>query len=111
MKPITKYSEQVVDGGKIPSMVRDAFRVAIEERPGAVYIELPEDIADEQTDASLFDVVACRQPDAGAVVIDQALAMIDAAERPLLLIGAGANRKSTGSALKEFVGQDRDSLL
>jgi acetolactate synthase-1/2/3 large subunit len=103
MTPITKYSEQVVDGGNIPSMVRDAFRVAIEERPGAVYIELPEDIADEQTDASLFDVVGSRRPEAGTVVIDQAVAMIEAAERPLLLIGAGANRKSTGSALKEFV--------
>jgi acetolactate synthase-1/2/3 large subunit len=103
MTPITKYSEQVVDGGNIPSMVRDAFRVAIEERPGAVYIELPEDIADEQTDASLFDVVGCRRPEADAVAIDQAVAMIEAAERPLLLIGAGANRKSTGSALKEFV--------
>ena len=103
MTPFTKYSEQVVDGGNIPSMVRDAFRVAMEERPGAVYIELPEDIADEQTDASLFDVVGCRRPEAGTVVIDQAVAMIEAAERPLLLIGAGANRKSTGSALKEFV--------
>jgi acetolactate synthase-1/2/3 large subunit len=103
MKPITKYSEQVVDGGNIPSMVRDAFRVAIEERPGAVYIELPEDIADEQTDAELFDVVGSRRPDADATGIDEAVAMIEAAERPLLLIGAGANRKSTGAALKEFV--------
>ena len=105
MRPITKFSEQVVDGGNIPSIVRDAFRVAIEERPGAVYIELPEDIADEQTDASLFDVVGSRRPDADAIAIDQAVAMIEAAEMPLLLIGAGANRKSTGHALKEFVDQ------
>ncbi len=64
MRPITKYSEQVVDGGNIPSIVRDAFRIAIEERPGAVYIELPEDIADEQTDASLFHVVGHGRPEA-----------------------------------------------
>ena len=103
MRPITKYSEQVVDGGNIPSMVRDAFRIAIEERPGAVYIELPEDIADEQTDASLFDVVGCRRPHADMQAIDQAVTMIEAAKMPLLLIGAGANRKATGQALKEFV--------
>jgi acetolactate synthase-1/2/3 large subunit len=103
MRPITKYSAQVVDGGNIPSMVRDAFRIAIEERPGAVYIELPEDIADEETDASLFDVVGCRRPHADRVVIDQAVAMIEAAKMPLLLIGAGANRKATGKALEEFV--------
>jgi acetolactate synthase-1/2/3 large subunit len=103
MRPITKYSEQVVDGNNIPSMVRDAFRIAIEERPGAVYIELPEDIADEQTDASLFDVVGCRRPHADKLAIDQAVTMIKAAQRPLLLIGAGANRKATGQALKEFI--------
>jgi len=103
MRPITKLSEQVVDGGNIPSIVRDAFRIAVEERPGAVYIELPEDIADEQTDASLFDVVGCRRPDADELAIDQAVAMIEEAQLPLLLIGAGANRKATDQALKEFV--------
>jgi len=103
MRPITKYSQQVVDGANIPSIVRDAFRIAVEERPGAVYIELPEDIADEQTDASLFDVVGCRRPDADKQAIDEAVAMIEAADMPLLLIGAGANRKATGSALKDFI--------
>ena len=103
MRPITKYSEQVVDGNNIPSMVRDAFRIAIEERPGAVYIELPEDIAAEETEAHLFDVVGHSRPDANGKAIDQAVAMIEAAQQPLLLIGAGANRKATGQALKDFV--------
>ena len=39
MKPVTKYSEQVVDGNNIPSMVREAFRLTMDERPGAAYIE------------------------------------------------------------------------
>ena len=103
MRPITKYSEQIVDGNNIPSMVRDAFRIAIEERPGAVYIELPEDIAAEETDAHLFDVVGHSRPDANGKAIDRAVAMIEAAQQPLLLIGAGANRKATGQALKDFV--------
>ena len=103
MRPITKYSEQVVDGNRVPAMIRDAFRIAIEERPGAVYVELPEDIAAEPTDATLFDVVGHRRPDADRDAIAQAVAMIEAAERPLVLIGAGANRKATGKALKEFV--------
>lgn len=103
MRPITKYSQQVVDGNNVPSMVREAFRVASEERPGAAYIELPEDIADEQTDASIFDVVDVRRPIADDYAIDQAVAMIEAAERPLLLVGAGANRKRTSVALKHFV--------
>ena len=103
MKPITKYSEQIVDGNNVPSMVREAFRLAMEERPGAVYLELPEDIAEEETDATIFEVVGHRRPSADMTAIKQAAEMIDAAERPLLLVGAGANRKRTGQALQEFI--------
>ncbi len=103
MRPISKYSEQIVDGNRVPAMVREAFRIAIEERPGAVYLELPEDIADEQVDATLFDVVGHRRPDADDIAISAAINMIEEAERPLLLIGAGANRKQAGPALLKFV--------
>jgi acetolactate synthase-1/2/3 large subunit len=103
MRPISKYSEQIVDAARIPAMVREAFRVSIEERPGAVYLELPEDIADEQTDATLFDVVGHRRPDADDIAIGEAVNMIEQAERPLLLIGAGANRKQAGPALLKLV--------
>ena len=42
MRPLTKYTHQIVSGALIPSTVRKAFRVAEEERPGAVHLELPE---------------------------------------------------------------------
>ena len=105
MKPITKYSEQIVDGNNVPSMVRDAFRITMEERPGAAYLELPEDIAAEETDATIFDVVETRRPDADQLSIDQAISMIEAAERPLILIGAGANRKRTSKALEKLINK------
>jgi len=108
MKPVTKYSEQIVDGNNVPSMVRDAFRICMEERPGAAYLELPEDIAAEHTDATVFDVVGHRRPDASEQSIDAAVAMIKSATYPLLLIGAGANRKRTGHALSNFI--DRSGL-
>jgi acetolactate synthase I/II/III large subunit len=47
MKPLTKLSRQIVSAGMIPTLVREAFRVAEEERPGPVHLELPEDIAAE----------------------------------------------------------------
>ncbi len=103
MKPVTKYSEQVVDGNNIPSMVREAFRLTKDERPGAAYIELPEDIAEEDTDASVFEVVNHRRPDASDKSIDAAVKMIKAAKLPLLLVGAGANRKRTSEALKTMI--------
>ncbi|MTI30714.1 acetolactate synthase large subunit [Xanthovirga aplysinae] len=103
MRPITKYTKQIVNGNNIPSVVREAFRLAMEERPGAVHIELPEDIAAEEAEDKVFEVVGSRRPDADQGVIDQAAKMIEAAKRPLLLIGAGANRKRTSEALKELV--------
>ena len=47
MKPLTKLSRQIVSTSSIPSIVREAFRVATEERPGPVHLELPEDVAGE----------------------------------------------------------------
>ncbi len=105
MDPITKYSRQIVDGNNVPSMVREAFRLAADERPGAVYLELPEDVAEEESDASLFEVVSHRRPSADASAINDAVKMIEAAKMPLLLVGAGANRKRSSEALKRFVEQ------
>src|ERR687894_3147772 len=45
MKPLTKSARQIVSTASIPSIVRDAFRIATEERPGPVHLELPEDVA------------------------------------------------------------------
>ena len=49
MKPLTKMARQIVSASSIPTIVRDAFRVAMEERPGPVLLELPEDIASEDS--------------------------------------------------------------
>ena len=43
MQPVTKFSKQIVNANLIPSTVREAFKIAESERPGAVHIELPED--------------------------------------------------------------------
>lgn len=103
MRPITKYTTQIVSGDRIPSVVREAFRLASEERPGAVHIELPEDIADESTSATLLKPSYTRRPIAEYKAIREAVEMIERAASPLLLIGAGANRKLTAKMLREFV--------
>ena len=48
MTPLTKMAHQIVSPATIPSVVREAFRVAQQERPGPVHLELPEDIAAEE---------------------------------------------------------------
>jgi len=101
--PICKMSKQIVHGNTIPSLVREAFRLAEEERPGAVLLELPEDIAAEETDASLLEPHTRHYAVADDEVLCEAAALIKAAKRPLLLIGAGANRKQAHEALQNFV--------
>ncbi|MHA2238903.1 MAG: acetolactate synthase large subunit, partial [Candidatus Hodarchaeales archaeon] len=103
MKPITKFTKQIVNGNTIPSVIRESFRLAEEERPGATHIELPEDIARENTTCRIFPVNQIRRPTAEIKAIEKAIIMIENAKCPLLLIGAGANRKRTQKMLKEFV--------
>ena len=96
-------SKQIVHGNTIPALVREAFRTALEERPGAVLLELPEDIAEEETDAHVLKPTPRHYGIAGDEVLDEAAALILAAKMPLVLIGAGANRKHARSALRDFV--------
>ena len=103
LQPVTKFTKQIVNGNTIPSLVRESFRLATEERPGAVHLELPEDIAREETDSHLFEVVGHRRPDASETAILEAVKMLENAKMPLLMIGAGANRKNTRDALTEFI--------
>jgi acetolactate synthase-1/2/3 large subunit len=103
MKPLTKYTRQIVSADNIPARVREAFRRAMEERPGAVHLELPEDIADEETEAIVLKASHSRRPVADDKSIGYAVEAITNAKRPLLMVGAGANRKTTSKMLTEFV--------
>jgi len=103
MRPITKMTRQIVSADSIPSMVRDAFRVATEERPGPVHLELPEDIASEECDAPLIAPHPIARPIASPAAIKAAVDMILAAKRPLIMIGAAGNRPRLVEALSDFV--------
>ena len=104
MRPITKFARQIVDANNIPSLVREAFRIAEEERPGAVHLELPEDVASESAErTSLFSPNPVRRPTVDLEALEQATEMIKSAKHPLLLIGAGANRKRINAAMQGFV--------
>src|SRR5690606_16406058 len=102
MQPLTKLARQVVSAERIPSRVREAFRVAREERPGACHLGLQEDIADETTDVPLIAASQARRPLADDKAITTAVAAIRRSERPLLMVGAGANRNTTCKMLHEF---------
>ena len=103
MRPLTKYTRQLVSADAIPAKVREAVRLAREERPGATHLELPQDIASDDTDAIVLPPVYSRRPLAEDKALAAAADAIRKARDPLLMIGAGANRKTTSKMLHAFV--------
>ncbi len=104
MTPLTKMAHQIVSATTIPTTVRDAFRVARQERPGPVHLELPEDIAAEQApDLSMVPPHPVALQVAHPAALDDAAKLILQAERPLLMLGAAANRPRLANALSDFV--------
>jgi acetolactate synthase-1/2/3 large subunit len=104
MRPLTKLSHQIVSPSTIPTLVREAFRVAEEERPGPVHLELPEDIAAEECEpAVLIPPHSLELPVANAQAISRASKLIMNARAPLLMLGAAASRPRSTSDLAQFV--------
>ena len=104
MRPLTKLTRQILSPASIPATVRDAFRVAMEERPGPVHLELPEDVAAEEVaEAPPIPIHPFEAPAAPRAALDRAADMILAAKRPLVMIGAGGNRPCLVDPLSDFV--------
>jgi len=103
MRPLTKMATQIVSAQSIPTLVRDAFRVAQQERPGPVHLELPEDVAADEAAAEIIPPHAVELAVAPPVAIDRAAAMITAAQRPLVMLGAAASRPHLAEPLSKFV--------
>ena len=108
MKPLTKMTRQIVSAASIPAIVREAFRVAMEERPGPVHLELPEDVAGEEVEpVPLVPPHPVDIPVAHPAALDRAAEMILAAKRPLIMLGAAASRPRSTSGLANFVLRTR----
>jgi acetolactate synthase-1/2/3 large subunit len=104
MTPLTKAARQIVSTTTIPTIVREAFRIAQQERPGPVHLELPEDIAREDgPDVPLVTLHPINIPVAHSAALDRAATMIVEATRPLIMIGAAASRPRLAEALSDFV--------
>src|SRR5499427_6119007 len=104
MRPLTKMAQQIVSPATIPAVVRETFRVAQQERPGPVHLELPEDVAAEPAKAMpLIPPHPIGPPVAQPAALDRAAALILKAERPLIMLGAAASRPRLAEALSDFV--------
>src|SRR3954447_2042601 len=108
MRPLTKMTRQIVSAPSIPAIVREAFRVAMEERPGPVHLELPEDVAGEDTGpVPLVPPHPVDIPVAHPAALDRAAEMILKAKNPLIMLGAAASRPRMTQELSAFVHRTR----
>jgi acetolactate synthase I/II/III large subunit len=105
MRPITKAATSIVDPGTIPTVLRNAFKLAQAERPGAVHVELPQDVASGKTEAPLQKSWSIRRSAPAPQSIVAAAGLINRAKYPLIIVSSGANRKLISRQIGEFVGK------
>src|SRR3954463_9616669 len=99
MRPLTKMATQIVAAQSIPTLVRDAFRVAQQERPGPVHLELPEDIAADDVAADMITPHVVEPPNASRAAMDRAVESLTQAKRPSVMLGGAASRPHLAEAL------------
>ncbi|MBL8256313.1 MAG: acetolactate synthase 2 catalytic subunit [Pseudoxanthomonas mexicana] len=103
--PIVKHSFVARRVDDLPEMVREAFRIAREGRPGPVLIDLPKDV--QMSDAShLPDHVPASVdpiPAPDSARLADALAAIAGAEKPVIYGGGGIGLADAVDAFRQFV--------
>jgi len=102
--PVTKWSALMATPGAAPEMIRKAFKLAQTERPGAVYLAVPEDVekAAAPADAFPLEVNVPRPDEPSRNQVARAAAILDGAVNPVVLAGHGATRAGAGPALRRF---------
>ena len=103
-KPITKWNQSIRNGDNIPEIVRRAFKIANEEKAGATHIELPQDVAKQQSNIMPIP----KQGDVprsypNKFVIDKAVKLILDSRKRLILVGNGCVRGNASIPIRKFV--------
>lgn len=100
--PVTKWCKQIVRPGITPELVRKGFKIAQQEKPGAVHIDLPENIAAMPADGAPLEITDNNEVFASYSSLNRAAELISKAENPMILVGNGAIRAEASAALTEF---------
>jgi acetolactate synthase-1/2/3 large subunit len=106
MKPITKLAKQIVSVDMVASSVREAIRVAEEDKPGCVCLEFPEDVSAEpvlEKTIGLSIIAKSAYGLCNPTLLNEAVSLIKNAKMPLVLIGSGCNRHKLQDELTQFI--------
>jgi acetolactate synthase I/II/III large subunit len=105
-RPVTKWNARIERISVIPEVMRKAFRVATLEKPGPTHVELPENVAGTDIDATdpIRPLVPGKTyfPEPSHPAIAHAARLINEAQRPIILAGNGVLRRRATDALRAF---------
>jgi acetolactate synthase I/II/III large subunit len=102
-EPATKWSVQIKDPQTISSIIRKAFRVAQMEKPGAVLIELPENLAPQMVSSHPIPVTPIPKTTPISQSFEAARTLIEQSQKPLVLVGNCVIRQKAAAELCTFV--------
>lgn len=102
-EPITKWRWSMRNADSIPEIIRRAFKIALEEKGGAVHLELPQDVAKMESDIKPIGIKEILRPRPNKDLIKKAAKMISESKMPITLIGNGCIRKNASASLRKFV--------
>ncbi len=101
-EPVTKWATTVIHADTIPEIVRKAVRIARTEKPGAVLIELPEDVAERESSCEPMTPRRFRRSVPDDKIVSKAFEMLQRSKRPVILAGNGCIRKRASQQLRDF---------
>src|SRR6202521_2831127 len=103
-KPVTKWAVTVREPAQVPRAFQQAFHLMRSGRPGPVLIDLPFDVqmTEIEFDLDTYELLPAYKPKATRKQIEKALAMLNEAERPLIVAGGGIINADASALLVEF---------
>ena len=104
-RPVTKWTTSIQNPQIVPEVVRKAFKLAEMEKPGATHFEVPEDVAKQECDHQPIEPRRVRRASPDFKAVGQAVDLLAAAKKPLIIAGNGAIRKMASKHLRQFVSQ------
>jgi len=102
--PVTKWAVTVMEPYQVPMALQKAFHLMRSGRPGPVLIDLPVDVqlAEIEFDIDAYEPMPAVKPKMSRKQAEKALAMLNQAERPLIVAGGGVINADASDLLIEF---------
>lgn len=99
---IAKWVVEINDSRQVPRVMTRAFHLARSGRPGPVVVSLPRDMLEENAEISMIDPYPAARPNPDLKLIEEMVGRINAARKPMLLVGSGTQYSGAWQELIDF---------